>query len=124
MTQTNTRAHLRASNLRAELQHVQQRSTGDAGHRGRCSRSQQQVHCTSANRISVGERRGGEGRRLKVSYTKLVQQHDHRDNDEYRCYTGNMHIIDVIIIIAMTLVSIILKSLSIFILRILIHFKI
>ena len=31
-TKKHTRAHLRASNLRAELQRVQQRSTGDAGH--------------------------------------------------------------------------------------------
>ena len=72
-------------------------------HRGRCSRSQQQVHCTSANRISVGERRGGEGRRLKVSYTRLIQQHKHRDHEEYWCYTGNMNVIDVIIIIVVVM---------------------
>jgi hypothetical protein len=47
----------------------------------------------------VGERRGGEGRRLKVSYTRLIQQHKHCDHEEYWCYTGNMNVIDVIIII-------------------------
>jgi len=51
-----------ASNL-SELQRALQRSTGDAHHRGRCSRSRRQVHCTSGDRISVGE--GGDERGLK-----------------------------------------------------------
>jgi hypothetical protein len=50
----------------------------------------------------VEERRGeggGEGRRLKVKITKLIQQHKHYAHEEYWYCTRNMNIIDVIKII-------------------------
>jgi len=60
-----THANACASNL-SELQRALQRSTGGVDHRGRCSRSRRQVHCTSRDHISAGEsrERGKSSRRM------------------------------------------------------------
>jgi hypothetical protein len=44
--------------------------------------------CTANEKIVFLWERGKEGRkerRLKVSYTKVVHQHKHRDHEEYWC---------------------------------------
>jgi hypothetical protein len=44
-----------------------------------------------------------------VSYARLIQQHKHRNHDEYRWCTGNMNIIDVIKNIIILIVIIIIN---------------
>jgi hypothetical protein len=72
------------------------------------------------------EEGGGEGRRLRVSCAKLIQQHKHCDHEEYQWYTGNMNIIDVlktiivmIIIITVIIIMIMVIIIIIMLLRLL-----